>query len=65
MGDTPRAKAHTVYHSRQLVEATAAEPIERAKLRMLSQLTAIRSADNQDEQMLSLIHNIIQLGRGE
>lgn len=63
--DTPRAKAHTVYHSSQLVEATAAEPIETAKLRMLTQLAAIRPADHQDESMLALIDNLIQMSRGE
>jgi len=65
MDKPTRAKAHTVYHSRKLVEATAAEPADQAKLRMVSQLAAIRPADNQDESMLALIHNIIQLGRGE
>jgi len=64
--DTPtRAKAQTVYHSAELVEATAAEPVDRAKLRMLSQLAAIRPADERDETMLALIHNMIQMGQGE
>lgn len=63
--DTPRAKARTVYHSRKLVEATAAEPAERAKLRMISQLIAIRPTDQQDESMLGLIDNMIEMSRGE
>jgi len=63
--DTPRAKARTVYHTAELVEATAAEPVERAKLRMISQLTALKPADQQDESMLALIHNLIQMNRGE
>ena len=65
MDKPTRAKAHTVYHSSQLVEATAAEPVERAKLRMLSQLTALKPADQQDESMLALIDNLIQMDRGE
>lgn len=63
--DTPRAKAHTVYHTRKLVEATAAEPAERAKLRMISQLIALKPADQQDESMLLLIDNLIDLSQGE
>jgi len=63
--DTPRAKAHTVYHSRKLVEATAAEPAERAKLRMISQLIALKPADQQDESMLGLIDNLIEMSQGE
>ena len=63
--DTPRAKAHTVYHTRKLVEATAAEPAQRAKLRMISQLIALKPADEQDESMLALIDNLTQMNRGE
>ncbi len=63
--DTPRAKARTVYHTRKLVEATAAEPAQRAKLRMISQLIALKPADQQDESMLALIDNLTQLGTGE
>ncbi len=63
--DTPtRAKARTVYHSRKLVEASAAEPME-AKLRIVSQLAKLKPADEQDETMLALINNLIQLGQGE
>lgn len=70
MDKPTRAKAHTVYHSAKLVEATAAEPgpraVERvAKLRMASQLAALKPADEQDETMLALISNVIQLGQGE
>ena len=63
--DTPRAKARTVYHTRKLVEATAAEPAERAKLRMISQLIALKPADQQDEAMLGLIDNLIEMSQGE
>ncbi len=65
MDKPTRAKAHTVYHSSQLVEATAAEPADKAKLRMLTQLTALKPEDHQDETMLALINNVIELGRGE
>ena len=63
--DTPRAKARTVYHTRKLVEATAAEPADRAKLRMISQLIALKPADQQDEAMLGLIDNLIEMSQGE
>ena len=63
--DTPRAKARTVYHTRKLVEATAAEPANRAKLRMISQLIALKPADQQDEAMLGLIDNLIEMSQGE
>ena len=63
--DTPRAKAHTVYHTRKLVEATAAEPADRAKLRMVSQLIRLKPADHQDEAMLTLIANMIEMREGE
>jgi len=63
--DTPRAKARTVYHTAELVEATAAEPVDRAKLRMISQLTALKPADEQDESILAIIHNLTILGSGE
>jgi len=65
MDEPTRAKARTVYHSAKLVEATAAEIVERSKLRMLSQLTAIRPADQQDEAMLALINNLVNMGQGE
>ncbi len=65
MDKPTRAKAHTVYHSAELVEATAAEPLERAKLRLVSQLAALKPTDQQDESMLALINNVIELGRGE
>lgn len=65
MDKPTRAKAHTVYHTRKLVEATAAEPAQRAKLRMVTQLAALKPADEQDETMLALIHNMIVLGSGE
>jgi hypothetical protein len=65
MDKPTRAKAHTVYHTRKLVEATAAEPADRAKLRMVSQLIALKPADERDETMLAIISNVIELGRGE
>ncbi len=65
MDKPTRAKAHTVYHSRRLVEATAAEPVERAQLRMISQLAALKPIDEQDEVMLSLIDNMIEMSQGE
>ncbi len=65
MDKPTRAKAHTVYHTRKLVEATAAEPADRAQLRMISQLIALKPIDQQDEAMLGLIDNLIELGRGD
>lgn len=65
MDDTPRAKAHTIYHSAELVEATAAVPVQRGQLELLNQLTRALPVDEQDETWLALIHDIIQLGRGE
>ncbi len=65
MDKPTRAKAHTVYHTRKLVEATAAEPADRAKLRMVSQLIALKPIDHQDEAMLTLIANMIEMSEGE
>jgi hypothetical protein len=61
------AKARTVYHSADLVEARKAEPLtEPAAARfILRQLAMIRPADEKDESMLSLIHNLTILGSGE
>lgn len=62
------AKARTVYHSSKLVEASAAEPMDRpAAARFCLQQLALtcRPADQQDEQMLALISNLIHMGQGE
>ncbi len=64
------AKARTVYHSADLVEARKAEPVDQltrpaAARFILQQLAMIRPADEQDESMLSLIHNLTILGSGE
>jgi len=64
MDKPTRAKARTVYHSAELVEADKAEPIE-AKLTLVAQLARLQPADEQDETMLALINNVIQLGQGE
>jgi hypothetical protein len=53
----PRAKARTIYHSAELVEAIAAKPVKPADL--------IKPADRTDEQMLAHIHEITIMGQGE
>lgn len=65
MDEPTRAKARTIYHSAELVEATAAVPVQRGQLELLNQLTRILPDDVQDECWLALIHNVIELGRGE
>ena len=67
MDKPTRAKAHTVYHTRKLVEASAAEPMDRpaAARFCLQQIALIQPADQQDEQMLALISNLIHMSHGE
>ncbi len=65
MDEPTRAKARTVYHSANLVEAETAEAMEEAKLDLVSQLARLQPADQQDEAMLALISNLIHMGKGE